>query len=49
MEHEGTKPMTLREGIRGIWRHARPYRGQLLLLALLGLVSAAANGAVPYT
>lgn len=48
MEHEETKPVTLREGIRGIWRHARPYRGQLLLLALLGLISAAANGAVPY-
>lgn len=48
MEHEETKPVTLREGVRGIWRHVRSYRGQLLLLAFLGLISAAANGAVPY-
>ncbi|MHB8710490.1 MAG: ABC transporter ATP-binding protein [Minisyncoccota bacterium] len=48
MEHEMTKPVTLREGVRGIWRHVRPYRGQLSLLSFLGLISAAANGAVPY-
>ena len=45
-EHED--PVSLREGVRGIWRHAHPYRRQLSLLAALGLVSAAANGAVPY-
>ncbi len=41
-------PVSLSEGIRGIWRHAHPYRKQLSLLIALGLVSAAANGAVPY-
>lgn len=48
MEHKISKPVTLREGVRGIWRHVRPYRGKLLILAFLGLISAAANGAVPY-
>lgn len=48
MESEVTKPVTLREGVQGIWRHARVYRGRLILLAFLGLISAAANGAVPY-
>ncbi len=41
-------PVTLGEGLRGIWRHVRPYRAKLGLLSVLGLVSAAANGAVPY-
>ncbi len=41
-------PVSFREGMRGIWRHARPYRGELLFLAFLGLISAAANGSVPY-
>ncbi len=48
MEPQLTKPVTLREGVRGIWRHVRHYRGQLLALGLLGLISAATNGAVPY-
>ncbi|MDO8451559.1 MAG: ABC transporter ATP-binding protein [bacterium] len=41
-------PVSLREGVRGIWRHVRQYRGTLFGLAFLGLISAAANGAVPY-
>ena len=48
MESETTKQVTLREGVRGIWRHVRAYRAQLLLLAFFGLISAAANGAIPY-
>lgn len=47
-QEEKTVPVTLREGVSGIWRHARPYRGKLVVLAFLGLISAAANGAVPY-
>lgn len=47
-EQDTTKPVTFREGLGGIWRHAREYRGRLFLLSILGLVSAAANGAVPY-
>ncbi|MCX6787257.1 MAG: hypothetical protein NTY93_01890, partial [Candidatus Kaiserbacteria bacterium] len=43
-----TSPVFFREGTRGIWRHVRQYRGKLVLLAFLGLISAAANGAVPY-
>lgn len=45
---ETSAAVTLKEGVAGIWRHAREYRGRLLLLSLLGLVSAATNGAVPY-
>ena len=41
-------PVSFREGVRGIWRHARPYRSKLIFLAFLGLISAAANGTVPY-
>jgi len=41
-------PVSLREGLRGIWRHVRPYGGTLIILGIFGLVSAAANGAVPY-
>jgi ABC-type multidrug transport system fused ATPase/permease subunit len=45
---EQEQPITLREGEQGIWRHVREYRGALWALVALGLVSAAANGAVPY-
>lgn len=48
MNQEETKPISLREGIHGVWRHVRQYRGKLLVLVFLGLISAAANGAVPY-
>lgn len=47
-QEEKSAPVSLREGVRGIWRHARPYQSRLFVLALLGLISAAANGAVPY-
>lgn len=50
MESVETKeaPVTLREGVRGVWRHVREYKGTVILLSVLGVVSAAANGAVPY-
>ncbi|MDP2655689.1 MAG: ABC transporter ATP-binding protein [bacterium] len=47
-QEEKSVPVSLREGVRGIWRHARPYRSKLITLAVLGFISAAANGAVPY-
>ena len=47
MESEGEK-ISLREGGRGIWRHVREYKSTILLLSLLGVISAIANGAVPY-
>jgi ABC-type multidrug transport system fused ATPase/permease subunit len=43
-----TKPVSFQEGMRGIWRHVRQYRAELIMLIFLGLISAAANGAVPY-
>ena len=47
-QEEKTTPVSLREGIRGIWRHMRHYRSELLILIVLGLISAVANGAIPY-
>lgn len=41
-------PVTLREGVRGIWRHVREYKSTIILMAGLGVISAIANGAVPY-
>ncbi len=50
MESEASKepPVTLREGMRGVWRHVREYKGTVILLSVLGIISAIANGAVPY-
>lgn len=48
MEHKISEPVSLKEGVRGIWRHVRPYRSELFVLTILGFLSAAANGAVPY-
>lgn len=50
MEPDETKeaPVSLGEGLRGIWRHAREYKSTIILLAALGIISAIANGAVPY-
>ncbi len=45
---EEERPVSLREGFQGIWRHARTYRATIILLGVLGLVSAFANGFVPY-
>ncbi len=38
----------MRQGLRAIWRHLRPFRGKLALLVVLGFISAIANGFVPY-
>lgn len=35
-------------GLRAIWRHVRPFRGKVITMVILGLVSALANGVVPY-
>lgn len=46
---EGTKEKTnIGRGLRAIMRHARAFRQLLNWLVVLGLISAAANGAVPY-
>ncbi|MDO8424059.1 MAG: ABC transporter ATP-binding protein [bacterium] len=38
----------IRKGLKAIWRHIKPFKGQLVLLVVLGLISAVANGFVPY-
>lgn len=36
------------KGIRALWRHVKPFKRDLWILSALGLVSAVANGFVPY-
>lgn len=38
----------IKKGLRAIARHVRPFRGTIILLSFLGLISAIANGFVPY-
>lgn len=45
---EKKEKASFREGARGVWRHVRPYKRYVYTLAGLGLVSAIANGLVPY-
>lgn len=45
---EEKKRPSLREGFRVVWRHAKPFKHEITLLLVLGVVSAIANGAVPY-
>lgn len=45
---ENKEKATFREGVRGVWRHVRPYKTWLYALGFLGIISALANGAVPY-
>ncbi|MDO8603970.1 MAG: ABC transporter ATP-binding protein [bacterium] len=38
----------IKKGLRAIWRHVRPFKREVTLLVILGIVSAIANGFVPY-
>jgi len=38
----------IREGVAGVWRHVVPHKPLLAWLIVLGLISAIANGFVPY-
>lgn len=38
----------LRAGLKAVWRHAQPFKSDLILLLVLGIISAIANGFVPY-
>lgn len=38
----------IKKGMRAIWRHVKPFKKDLTTLVALGLVSAVANGFVPY-
>lgn len=44
---ENNKP-EFKKGIRALWRHIKPFKKELLILSVLGLISAAANGFIPY-
>lgn len=38
----------IKKGLRAIWRHVRPFKKELTILLFLGIVSAVANGFLPY-
>ncbi|OHA85387.1 MAG: hypothetical protein A2408_00655 [Candidatus Yonathbacteria bacterium RIFOXYC1_FULL_52_10] len=48
MEHVEPTPPEVREGLRAIARHVKPFKKELWILIALGVVSAIANGFVPY-
>lgn len=39
---------TFTQGVKGVWRHSKIYKGYFITLMVLGLISATANGFVPY-
>jgi ABC-type multidrug transport system fused ATPase/permease subunit len=41
-------PYTKREAWHAVWRHVAPFKKDLVVLLLLGILSAFTNGAVPY-
>lgn len=42
------KKSNIRPGFKAVWRQLQPFKKELAFLTVLGLISAAANGAVPY-
>ena len=44
----GEAQVSFKEGLRSIWRHVREYKGAITVLGVLGIISAIANGFVPY-
>ena len=48
MAEKNNQKEEIKKGLRAIWRHVRPFKSGLTVLVFLGLVSAVANGFVPY-
>ena len=38
----------IKKGLWAIWRHAKPFKKEIAILVALGVISAIANGSVPY-
>ncbi len=43
-----TSKEEIKKGLVAIWRHIKPFKKEFIFLAALGIVSAVANGVVPY-
>ncbi len=43
-----TQTNTVRAGIKALWRHLKPFKRELVVLTVLGVISAIANGFVPF-
>ena len=49
MEIKTEKPKNrFQDGLKAIWRHLHPFRRQLTIMVVLGVISSIANGFVPY-
>ncbi len=48
MEDKTISDKELKTGAKAIWRHAKPFKGTLVALFVLGIISAIANGFVPF-
>ncbi|MBN2094398.1 MAG: ABC transporter ATP-binding protein [Candidatus Zambryskibacteria bacterium] len=38
----------IKRGLKAIWRHLEPFRSKIIILIILGLISAVSNGFIPY-
>jgi ABC-type multidrug transport system fused ATPase/permease subunit len=46
---ENTKKIpSYKKGFTGLKRHLNPFKNQIIVISILGIISAVANGAVPY-
>ena len=48
MPEENTEKPNIKAGLLAIWKFAKPFKSQLVWLMALGIISAIANGAVPF-
>ncbi len=48
IEKQKIKPGEIRVGMRAVWRHLQPFKRQMVVLSVLGIISAVVNGFVPY-
>lgn len=48
MVDQNKEKKEIKKGLKAIWRHMRPFKPKLTVLVFLGVISAVANGFVPY-
>ena len=42
------KESNFKKGIKGVWRHLKPFKKQAIIISVLGVISSIANGFIPY-
>jgi ABC-type multidrug transport system fused ATPase/permease subunit len=48
MTEQNKEKKEIKKGLKAIWRHMQPFKPQLTVMVFLGVISAVANGFVPY-